>query len=64
MPVRWLIRILRISLVYATFDDADQFSESCVKYFEQAFDQAAEEGKHIRALLLCSPHNPLGQEHF
>ena len=28
--------------------------------FEEVFEQAKQEGKRIKAILLCSPNNPLG----
>lgn len=31
-----------------------------VERFEEVFEQAKQEGKRIRAILLCSPSNPLG----
>lgn len=51
-----------VKCVYASFNGEDQFSpKGAVKGYEQALEQAESEGTKIRALLLCHPHNPLGQ---
>ncbi|KAL1588756.1 hypothetical protein WHR41_02451 [Cladosporium halotolerans] len=51
-----------VKCVYASFNSEDQFSPNgAVKGYEQALEQAESEGTKIRALLLCHPHNPLGQ---
>jgi len=43
-------------------DDVDQFSPAAVACYEQALKRAREEdGTNVCALLLCHPHNPLGQ---
>lgn len=35
-------------------------SLEAVERFGEDFEQAKQEGKRIRAILLCSPSNPLG----
>ncbi|KUJ10213.1 PLP-dependent transferase [Mollisia scopiformis] len=50
-----------ISQVFADFGGADQFSSDCVPYYLKAYDAAKEEGINIKALVICNPHNPLGQ---
>lgn len=43
------------------FGGADQFTPSSVKYWEEALLAAEKRGTKVRALMLCNPHNPLGQ---
>ena len=47
--------------VFTDFDDVDQFSPQAAEKYEEALVKAEEAGTHIRALMLCNPHNPLGQ---
>lgn len=47
--------------VYAEFDDVDQFSPAAAGKYEEAILKAESEGIHVRALMLCNPHNPLGR---
>lgn len=35
-------------------------SLEAVERFGEDFEQAKQEGKRIRAILICSPNNPLG----
>lgn len=48
----------------ATGDDVRQpvesFSQDCVRYYEQALEEATQKGVHVRAVLVCNPHNPTG----
>jgi aspartate/methionine/tyrosine aminotransferase len=44
-----------------TFGQADPFSLVAVGCYEAAIQSARKQGVAIRGLLLCSPHNPLGQ---
>ncbi len=48
-------------MVYASFNDVNQFSVGRVARYEEALLQAQKEGVKIKALLLCNPHNPLGK---
>jgi len=50
-----------VNLVFAPFEGVDQFSTACVAKYEQALLKAQESGTKVRALLICHPHNPLGQ---
>lgn len=51
-----------VKCVYAAFNGEDQFSpEGAVKGYENALLEAQANGTTIRALLICHPHNPLGQ---
>jgi 1-aminocyclopropane-1-carboxylate synthase len=53
-----------VKCVYAAFNGDDQFSpEGAVKGYEYALVEAEAKGTKIRALLLCHPHNPLGQSY-
>jgi len=51
-----------VKCVYASFHGEDQFSpKGAVQGYENAFQEAQASGTTIRALLICHPHNPLGQ---
>ncbi|CAG8893314.1 unnamed protein product [Penicillium egyptiacum] len=50
-----------INLVEVTFAKTDPFSMAAVKQYERAYAEAKSRGLCIKALLLCSPHNPLGR---
>ncbi|KAB8279507.1 pyridoxal phosphate-dependent transferase [Aspergillus minisclerotigenes] len=43
------------------FGAIDPFSHEGVRQYEQAYNQAQRDGIRIKALVLCSPHNPLGR---
>lgn len=47
--------------VFTSFGDVDQFSPAAVSKYEEALVAAESSGTRVRALLLCHPHNPLGQ---
>lgn len=47
--------------MFVDFEGVDQFSPEAVVKYEKALMQATREGIHIRGLMLCHPHNPLGQ---
>lgn len=42
------------------FGNIDPMELEAVGRFEEVFGLAKQEGKRIRAILLCSPNNPLG----
>lgn len=44
-----------------TFGQVDPFCLAAVRSYEIAIHSARQQGVDIRGLLLCSPHNPLGQ---
>lgn len=50
-----------VTLEYVDVGDTDQFSVDCVAAYEAGFEAAKARGINIRALLICNPHNPLGQ---
>ncbi|XXH01270.1 hypothetical protein Hte_007624 [Hypoxylon texense] len=50
-----------VALEYIDVGDTDQFSPGCVAAYEAGFEAAKARGVSIKALLLCNPHNPLGQ---
>lgn len=50
-----------VKCVYTPFHGVDGFSPAAVEKYEQALLKSESEGTKIRALLLCHPHNPLGQ---
>ncbi|KAI9654444.1 MAG: hypothetical protein M1831_005410 [Alyxoria varia] len=47
--------------VFTDFGDVDQFSPGAAVKYEEALLKARSEGIRVRALMLCNPHNPLGQ---
>ncbi|KAL7619776.1 hypothetical protein AAE478_010318 [Parahypoxylon ruwenzoriense] len=46
---------------YVHVGDTNQFSPDCVAAYEAGFEAAKARGVNIRALIICNPHNPLGQ---
>ncbi|CAG9996125.1 unnamed protein product [Clonostachys byssicola] len=44
-----------------SFKGLDPFSLEAVDEYEKEYIQAKKEGKCVQAVLLCSPHNPLGR---
>lgn len=55
------LTLYRVKCVFTPFDGVDQFSMAAVDKYEQAILRAEREGTKVRALMLCNPHNPLGQ---
>lgn len=53
----------RIQSIFVDFDGVDQFSPEAVAKYETALIEAEKKGIRIRALVLCNPHNPLGQSY-
>ena len=51
----------RVGCEFVSFGDIDQFSAACVSAYSDAIQAANKEGKRIRAIMLCNPHNPLGK---
>lgn len=39
----------------------DPFNPETVEVYEEALANAQAQGIHVKALLLCNPHNPLGK---
>ncbi|KAI0445492.1 PLP-dependent transferase [Xylaria telfairii] len=50
-----------IELEYVSVGDTDQFTPACVAAFEAGYEEAKARGTNIKALIICNPHNPLGQ---
>ncbi|KAI0880483.1 acc synthase [Annulohypoxylon maeteangense] len=46
---------------YVEVGDTDQFSPDCVALYEAGYNAAEARGVKITALIICNPHNPLGQ---
>lgn len=44
-----------------SFGNIDPFSKEAVACYEKVLAQAQKEGKKVRGLILCHPHNPLGR---
>lgn len=51
----------KVQTVHVPFGDVDQFSPDAVTLYERRIIESELAGTKIRALLLCHPHNPLGQ---
>ncbi|KAI9933168.1 hypothetical protein MW887_007639 [Aspergillus wentii] len=50
-----------VNLVEVAFAETDPFSMAAVHMYEKAYTEAISKGLRVKALLLCSPHNPLGR---
>lgn len=50
----------RVKVQEVAFGSTDPFSLEALEHYEEAYRTAQAEGKVIRAVLLCNPHNPLG----
>lgn len=51
----------KVKTVGVSFNGNDQFSLEAVKSYEDKLLESNASGTKIRALLICNPHNPLGQ---
>lgn len=51
----------KCKLVPVSLRGYDAFSKDAVRRYEEEFLKAKEEGITVRVLVLCTPHNPLGQ---
>jgi aspartate/methionine/tyrosine aminotransferase len=51
----------KVKLVAVSLKDQDPFSGEAIGRFEEALFKAESEGIKVRVLVLCTPHNPLGQ---
>jgi histidinol-phosphate/aromatic aminotransferase/cobyric acid decarboxylase-like protein len=49
-----------VGLLEVEFDKIDPFGLAAIEKHEEALLAARERGVRVKALLLCSPHNPLG----
>ncbi|KAH8897571.1 PLP-dependent transferase [Thozetella sp. PMI_491] len=58
---RDLVMRTGVELEYVSLGDIDQFSLACIPAFEAGFEAAKARGVSIKALIICNPHNPLGQ---
>lgn len=47
--------------VFVPFNGTDQFTPASISYYEAAIAKASNET--IRAMIVCNPHNPLGQSY-
>ncbi len=56
-----MINFCRVKPVTVAMKGADVTGLEAVKRHEEAFLQAHKEGVQVKALMLCSPHNPLGK---
>lgn len=51
----------RVQSIEVAFGDTDQFSMDAILKYEEVLNEAHKKGVPIKALFLCSPHNPLGR---
>lgn len=63
LPLLQILTRHRVQSIFVNFGDVDQFSPAAVAKYEAALIEAEEKGIRIRALVLCNPHNPLGQSY-
>lgn len=50
----------RVQVREVSFSGTDPFCLEAINEYEKEYIQAQKEGKCVQAILLCSPHNPLG----
>lgn len=53
--------LFRVPSEFVSFNGADQFDLPAVSCYEEHIVKAHAEGRRIRAIILCHPHNPLGK---
>ncbi|GAQ44870.1 hypothetical protein AtubIFM56815_009359 [Aspergillus tubingensis] len=51
----------QIGLLEVAFGTTDPFSITAINEYERTYAEAKRKGLQVKALLLCSPHNPLGR---
>jgi aspartate/methionine/tyrosine aminotransferase len=51
----------RAKLIAVSLKGIDAFSKDAVKRYEEEYLKARQDGINPRVLVLCTPHNPLGQ---
>ncbi|GLA43199.1 hypothetical protein AnigIFM63309_000926 [Aspergillus niger] len=51
----------QIELLEVAFGTTDPFSIDAINEYERTYAEAKRKGLRVKALLLCSPHNPLGR---
>lgn len=51
----------KVAPIYVDFGQEDVLGLGAITCYEQALREAAHRGITVKALLLCNPHNPLGQ---
>lgn len=50
----------RDDFLEVSFGSVDPFGHEAAELYEKACSMAVYDGKQVRAILLCSPNNPLG----
>jgi bifunctional pyridoxal-dependent enzyme with beta-cystathionase and maltose regulon repressor activities len=50
----------RCDIVHVPFGDVEQFGLESVEKYEEALLSARNSGSRVKGLVLCNPHNPLG----
>ena len=61
MLLWWSADCYRIELLEVAFGTTDPFSINAINEYERTYAEAKRKGLRVKALLLCSPHNPLGK---
>lgn len=56
-----IVNRARAKPVLVSFEGKDPLLLEAVEHYERALQQSERDGVPIRALILCHPHNPLGQ---
>lgn len=51
-------------MIYVSMEGVDPFSVAASARFEKALLKAKKDGIKVKALLICNPHNPLGNGSF
>lgn len=49
-----------VGLLEVEFGKVDPFGLAAIEKYEEALSTARQKGVRVKALLFCSPHNPLG----
>ena len=52
--------MVRVQFEYVSIGDADQFGLACMIAIEAGLEAAEKRGVNVKALMICSPHNPPG----
>lgn len=56
--------LYRVKAVGVSFGSVDPFSLEAVEKYEEELLRSKREGVPVKALVLCSPHNPLGMTDY
>lgn len=62
MVVLLLTIIERVKTIEVSLRNEDHFGLAAVARYEEALQRSKADGVKVRGLILCSPHNPLGED--